>query len=452
MKSNNNKGFTLIEVLGVLIILCIIFVVVFPNVLNYFKKSEQAIDDATKKVIADAAKDYMDSNSMAYSQIEDSIYCLEINEMISKGYLDEEHIKNLDTNKKYIKVNYKEDKYTYEVCDTCQATSNMVFLLNGDKNVVVDINGTYTEFGAVAFDKDYNNISNLITSSIYDKLGNKVSYIDTTKLGKYTVEYKINLSNKEQVIIRNISVSDLIKPTITNNSTIDNFSDDTTQFDLLEGIVVTDNSGENISPVISSNLSLRVPGVYTITYTATDSSGNIGTLSRTIQIYIRDFSYPAVLACKNGTLENGVCKVTYSSNVTKCGCSTYNSCPNSSTCGSTTTTSYYSHCGSSNSCSSSSVAVVCYAGWTCKDGTVERGRTDTSCSTHGGTASLWQDCACGYGGGYSVSCPETITTPNSCPNASCGCAIASSCTITEETDKIYTCPDGGILNGTICNM
>lgn len=452
MKLNNKKGFTLIEVLGVLIILCVIFVVVFPNVLNYFKKSEQAIDDATKKVIADAAKDYMDNNSIVYSQIEDSIYCLEIDEIISKGYLNEEQIKNLDTNKKYIRVNYKEDKYTYEVCDTCQATSNMVFLLNGDKNVAIDMNGTYTEFGAVAFDKDYNDISSLITTSIYDKTGNKISSIDTTKIGKYTVEYKINISNKEQIINRNVNVTDLIKPTITNNSAIENFGDDTTEFDLLNGIVVTDNSGENITPIISSNLSLKVPGTYTITYTATDSSGNIGTLSRKIQIYVRDFSYPAVLACKTGTLENGVCKVTYSSNATKCGCSTYNSCANASACGTTTNTTYYSKCGASNSCSSADVAPVCYAAWYCKDGTLERGRTDTSCSTHGGTLNITQDCACGYGGGYNVSCPETNTTTNSCPNSSCSCALGASCTISEETDKIYTCPDGGILNGTICNM
>ena len=51
------------------------------------------------------------------------------------------------------------------------------------------------------------------------------------------------------------------------------------------GATVSDNSGESITAVVSGDtVDTSVPGVYTITYTATDSSGNSGSATRTVTV------------------------------------------------------------------------------------------------------------------------------------------------------------------------
>ena len=50
------------------------------------------------------------------------------------------------------------------------------------------------------------------------------------------------------------------------------------------GVNVTDNSGETLTPVITSDLNVNKGGTYTVTYTATDSAGNSSSVNRTIQV------------------------------------------------------------------------------------------------------------------------------------------------------------------------
>ena len=54
----NKKGFTLAEVVGVIIILALIGLLAFPPILNMIKNSEQKIDEATKTLIYTASSQY----------------------------------------------------------------------------------------------------------------------------------------------------------------------------------------------------------------------------------------------------------------------------------------------------------------------------------------------------------------------------------------------------------
>ena len=55
------------------------------------------------------------------------------------------------------------------------------------------------------------------------------------------------------------------------------------------GVSVTDNSGETIDAVVSGDtVDTSVPGVYTITYTATDSAGNSASTTRTVTVVEAD--------------------------------------------------------------------------------------------------------------------------------------------------------------------
>jgi hypothetical protein len=134
----------------------------------------------------------------------------------------------------------------------------------------------YTEPGYVA--KDIFN--NVITSSV-------VSWnnIDTALLGTYTVWYTVkdpwgnkDSSTRKVVVIDDVSpMMSLIGPDTIRIEVFGNFLD--------PGAIVTDNYWKNIVIVVdSSKVNTKVVGVYKLTYTSTDGSGNTRSISRWIKV------------------------------------------------------------------------------------------------------------------------------------------------------------------------
>lgn len=56
----NKKGFTLVEILAVLVILSLIFVIIYPNIQDAFDNSKKAISELNKKQIEDSVKIIVD--------------------------------------------------------------------------------------------------------------------------------------------------------------------------------------------------------------------------------------------------------------------------------------------------------------------------------------------------------------------------------------------------------
>lgn len=84
MKKN---GFTLVELLGVIIIIAALSLVVFPLVMNGFKKNKTAISAATKTLIEDAATAYMNENPNMYEKVDGNIYCISLSQIVDSGNL-----------------------------------------------------------------------------------------------------------------------------------------------------------------------------------------------------------------------------------------------------------------------------------------------------------------------------------------------------------------------------
>lgn len=117
-----NKGFTLLELLGVVIILGALSLITFPIILNQIKNAKQGIKDSTKALIIDAAKDYYEDNSNNYDRVEGMTYCIDIETLTDENYLNknlkDENLNNMDTSEK-VKMFYHNDKFNYEVVDKC---------------------------------------------------------------------------------------------------------------------------------------------------------------------------------------------------------------------------------------------------------------------------------------------------------------------------------------------
>ena len=56
----NKKGFTLVEILAILVIMSLIFALVYPNIQDALNNSKKAISELSKKQIEDAAKIVID--------------------------------------------------------------------------------------------------------------------------------------------------------------------------------------------------------------------------------------------------------------------------------------------------------------------------------------------------------------------------------------------------------
>jgi len=138
-----NKGFTLLELLGVVIILGVLSLITFPIILNQIKNAKEGIKDSTKALIIDAAKDYVADNINNYDEIQGLSYCIDITTLTEKSYLNQklkdENLNDIDTSKK-VKLTYHNNNFEYQITDTCNSalTRN-----NIEVSIVTENTGLY---------------------------------------------------------------------------------------------------------------------------------------------------------------------------------------------------------------------------------------------------------------------------------------------------------------------
>ncbi len=168
--------------------------------------------------------------------------------------------------------NVAEANRTVNVVDTTKPT----LTLNGNASLTLTKGSVYSELGAVATDSVDGELNVSISGSV-----------DTSNDGTYTLTYKAtDKSGNEATTTRSVSVytpytpppADTTPPVITLNGANpvnfyvgDSYSD----------AGATTNEGTiNTSGSVDTNTA----GVYTITYSATDSSGNTATKTRTVNV------------------------------------------------------------------------------------------------------------------------------------------------------------------------
>lgn len=283
MKHVNNKGFTLIELLGVITLLGIITLIITPAVSNGLKKSKEKVYEASKDNILIGLKNWASDNKDLLPEKNKDYFIITIGELKREGFLDYE-LRNPKTQKCYsnnvellITKNNKAYDYSfygdlYDGKETdCGTIAYEPFIyLRGKNPIHIDQYEAYVEPGYTAKNESGDDItSNVIVTN----------NIDNTKFGKYVVKYSVTNNGISKTKKRSVIVDDKEKPVITGPSTtiIDTYEE---YFDILDGMDVTDNSGETINLVTVGNLSLGINGTYYITYIATDSAGNTASFRR----------------------------------------------------------------------------------------------------------------------------------------------------------------------------
>jgi len=154
-------------------------------------------------------------------------------------------------------------------------TSPIKLNLIGDKEITISVFDEYKEEGAKALFRGKNITKQISTEGT----------VDTSKVGTYTIKYTVKYKNKKKTIERKVHVVDTIAPEIKLNGE--------SKYSIYTGVAFNDPGAQAIdnydgdissSITIENTVNINVAGIYTITYTSTDSSGNKSSVSREIEV------------------------------------------------------------------------------------------------------------------------------------------------------------------------
>ncbi|MBE6159677.1 MAG: prepilin-type N-terminal cleavage/methylation domain-containing protein [Lactobacillales bacterium] len=121
------KGFTIIELLAVVIIMSLLILIILPNILNSVSNKREDVSDSAKKMIYDATDIYIKENSEIYPNTSESTYCIKLETLVNSGKLVEP-IKDLKNDKEvplsyYVKSSVNEyNQFDYELVEECEQT------------------------------------------------------------------------------------------------------------------------------------------------------------------------------------------------------------------------------------------------------------------------------------------------------------------------------------------
>gem|GEM_PF-793928 len=218
--------------------------------------------------------------------------CEGVVEVITSGYVYENQVGDYTLSYTATDSNTNSAKRTRTV--HVVDTQGPVITLNQDEMEIECSVGVFEDPGAVAADACEDIVQVLTAAGIYElPTMNKVESIDTTVAGKeYIVRYvaednaepaKGNQSTKDMPV----RIVDTTPPVITLNGdnpmTVERGSIFTDP-----GATVTDSCDSSVTVIATGTVDTSVVGVYTITYTATDVSGNSTTVTRTVNVVISD--------------------------------------------------------------------------------------------------------------------------------------------------------------------
>jgi len=262
----NKKGFTLVELLGVLVLLIAVFLIIVPVVDKSIKDSKEKLYNNQIDGIKNSMKLWVDENQKP--DVTESI-TLSLYQLKQSGLIDVD-IKDPKTNKNFpndAKLTITNNEGVLEFTVDFDNANNISDYENLPKLSLVGNALEYVELGS-----NYNEKGTNETSTITGEVGDS--------LGTYLITYEIVDGSVNNKIYRTVVVKDTTSPEISfNNSnlTISNTNDDFTS-----DITVKDNSCININNCTNAEYEIEVDksnllsssGKYSIKYIVTDKNGN----------------------------------------------------------------------------------------------------------------------------------------------------------------------------------
>lgn len=132
------KGFTLVEILGVVIILALISMMFIPRILSRINNQKDKVSEVTQTLIKNTTEQYLRDYVVKYPLIDGNVYCITLQELVDKERLTEP-IFDVKTGNNLpltttMRVEIKNQKYVYEFdSKTCEITKPPTIYANGQR-------------------------------------------------------------------------------------------------------------------------------------------------------------------------------------------------------------------------------------------------------------------------------------------------------------------------------
>lgn len=135
----------------------------------------------------------------------------------------------------------------------------------------IEVNTSFVDAGVNAYYGDF-----ILEATILENT------VDITKIGVYYISYQVSYGSEVKEIFRVVFVIDTISPEISLSPGIDTLVLGETWVDA--GVIISDNSEEEIVAEVKGTVNVNEVGTYEITYEAIDSSGNKSVIVRYVHI------------------------------------------------------------------------------------------------------------------------------------------------------------------------
>ena len=204
----NKKGFTLVELLGVLVVLSVILMIAFPLINTYINKSKQKAYDTQMGLIITGLKDYVIEHKEVLPVNDTDYVTFTLGQLKALGIVNNSVVNPLDGKEIDDSMEFKiikdGSKYTYQIVESSRLSRDdknhtPYITLNGNILNYIDLDSTYTELGASA--TDYNGKPLSVTIDKTD--------LDVSTIGVYQIRYEaIDSNNTKSYAIRTVIVGE----------------------------------------------------------------------------------------------------------------------------------------------------------------------------------------------------------------------------------------------------
>lgn len=204
------KGFTLLELLGVIVLLGILALISLPAVKDYIDNSKEKLLNEQLEYLETSLKSWANANVFSLPEQGDAIK-LTLGQLKQSGYVDMK-VANPKNNKclsneMLFTITSKNNSYIYEVGDVIDVECSSVEdapTIDIDNEVVryLEVGEEYTATEVTAKDSSNSDITSSMTTNI---TGTSTS-ISTTSAGKYVITYKVTKDGKTMAAIQNVFV------------------------------------------------------------------------------------------------------------------------------------------------------------------------------------------------------------------------------------------------------
>ena len=204
----NKKGFTLVELLGVLVVLSVILMIAFPLITTYINKSKQKAYDTQMGLIITGLKDYATDHKEVLPVNDTDYVTFTLGQLKALGIVNNSVVNPLDgkeiDDSMEFKIIKNGSKYTYQIVESSilsrdDKNHTPYITLNGHILNYIDVDSIYNELGASATGYDGNPLNVTISTS----------NLDVNTIGIYQIKYEVKDSNNtKSYAIRTVIVGE----------------------------------------------------------------------------------------------------------------------------------------------------------------------------------------------------------------------------------------------------